>query len=177
MKQSTKELEKQLVEMFGENATLAITNARIGTKGYYTRIESCGIPFRIEAINESQDIAYEMAINEFVKQTEIAIREKLFATQPDCAYEEHHLTNEDLDKIYKCQTDYNLEIINDFKKQTFAKVAHLPDGRFECVIDCSRLHLRVRGTGGTKKLAIASAIWNSHDVLNPTPIKVGDWYK
>ena len=176
LNEKAKQLEKRLVEVFGNKASLAITNARLGYKGYYTRIEAYGMPFRVDAYKPTVDESEELALDEFNKQMDIALKESLFPTQPEDRYEPIELTEEELDKLYK-YTDLGdvEEALNEIKEETSAKMCQLSDGRYECVITGPYMQLNARSTGGTKKLAIATTIWSAHEIFSPTPIKIGDW--
>ena len=171
----TKKLEKRLVEVFGEKASLAITNARLGAKGYYTRVESYGLPIRVDAYKDTQEAAEELALVEFEKEMELAIKEKLFQTQPLDRYETYNLSVEELGKIYKYSDIIDDKEMLEIKSQTTAQICKLDDGRYECVITSPYMQIHARGTGTTKELAVFSATMVSHDIINPSPIKVGDW--
>ena len=169
-------LENRMVEIFGENASFSVTNARLGRKGYLTRIESCGLPFRIDSREKTSELSEQTAINEFEKQLDKALAEKLFPTQKHEEYENIELTPEELDKLYKYMDQVEPEILIGIKKETKARICCLSNNRFECVIDCLYINLHARSDGATKKLAIAGAIWNAHDILTPLSIRVGDWW-
>lgn len=172
----TNDLEKQMVNIFGEDASLVITKARLGKKGYLTRIESYGLPFRIEAREKTSELSEDLAIKEFEKHTKKALAEKILPTQPDESYETIVLTSDDLNRLYKHMNTFTPELLDGIKKDTVAKISHLDDFKYECVIDCPYMNIHARGEGANKKLAVASAIWAAYDILNPYSIRVGDWW-
>ena len=55
--EKTNELEQKLKKVFGEKATLAITNAKLGNRGYMVRIESQGIPYTVDSFKENNEEA------------------------------------------------------------------------------------------------------------------------
>ena len=169
----TQELEKQINELFGNHALLAITNAFIGDKGYMVRIEAYGLPFTIDSYGKDNKTTEELAIDEFKKQLTIAKEELLFPSQPEEKYEEFRLTEEDINKLYKFVDYPDSPVYDHPKSKTVAKMCELPNGKYECVIKSPYMNLNVRSTAWTKKLALASAIWKSREVFSPRPIRVG----
>ena len=170
------ELENRLIEVFGENASLALTTARLGSKGYFVRIESYGMPFTVDAYDKNPEEAEELAIEEFNKQMVEALDEKLFPTQPLEKYEIIQLSEEELNKVYKYSDIIHIkETFEEVKKETIAKICKRSDGKYECVISGTYMHLNARGTARTKELAITAAIWTAHEILNPSVIKVGNY--
>ena len=173
--EKTNELEKRLVEVFGSNASLAITTARLGKKGYLVRMESHGMPFIIDARGSEVEAAEQLAIEEFEKQMENALKNDLFPTQKKENYKNIELTTEELEKLYKYLKIPDEEYLAEIKKTTSAEICLLDDGRYECVISSPYMNLSARSTGRSKKLAVATTIWTAHSILNPEFIKVGDW--
>ena len=171
--EKTNKLEKELVEKFGVNASLAITNARIGNKGYLVRIESYGLPFTIDSFDKTTELAEKAAVKEFKKRMESALKECVFQTQPNDRYEAIELSNEEIEKLYKHLDGVDSIKLNQLKEITTARICKLENGLYECLIDCPYMNLHARSRGGTKKLAVMGTIWTAHDILTPFPIRVG----
>ena len=171
----TNRLEKRLIKVFGKNASLAVTNARVGNKGYLTRIESYGMPFKVDSYAKTIEESENRAFQKFEEEMEKSLKEKLFKTQKDNNYESYQLTKEEMEKLYKYIDPMEAELLTAIKKDTSAAMCKLENGLYECVINCSYMNLHARSTGATKRLAVAAAIWSAHDVLNPFPLKVGSW--
>lgn len=169
-----KELENKLVEAFGENVALAITNARLGSKGYCTKIQTTGLPFEINSYSETVEESEQKAIQEFEKQMAVAFKEKLFATQPIHYYKEMKLYKNNLDKLYRFTDILNEKILKEIKSKTNAIVCKISN-HYECVISSPYMNMHSRGIGQTKEIALQSAIINGWDILNPIPIQIGRW--
>ena len=168
-------LEQKLVEIFGEKVSIAVTNARVGNKGYMTRIEAQGIPFTVDAYKETNEKSEKLAFEEFNKQLEKVLRESVVPTKPANCYEKIELTDDELEKLYKFEELISDDYLKEIKEKTSAKICKLDDGRYECVITSPYMNLHAKSTGGTKTLAVATTIWVAHDVFHATPIKVGNW--
>ena len=168
-------LEQRLVEILGEKVSIAVTDARVGDKGYMTRIEAQGIPFTVDAYKETCEESEKLAFEEFNKQLNQALKESIVPTKPADCYEKIELTNEELEKLYKFEELISDDYLKEIKEKTTAKICKLDDGRYECVISSPYMNLHAKSTGGTKTLAVATTIWVAHDIFHATPIKVGNW--
>ena len=173
--ENTNKLEKRLIEIFGEKATLAVTNARIGKEKYMTRIEACGVPFKIDVLKSSNEESEQLALSEFNKHLDEALQERLLPTQTEDCYEIVKLSEEELNKLYKFEEFFDEDYFKEIKEKTTAKICQLENGKYECVISSPYMNLNSRCTANSKKAAIFIAIWTAHDVLKPSSIKVGDW--
>lgn len=172
------ELEEKMRKMFGDNTSLAITNARLGSSGYFTRVEARGLPFKIDSHKKTQEEAEESALDEFETQMAWAIEEKLFFSKSFDEYIPHDLIEEKLDQIFEGSSIFNkAEALNKAKQDVQVLTCKLDDGRYETVIVYKDICLFARGTGLDISKSVDSAIQVAQEVLNPTTIVVRDYPK
>lgn len=167
-------LEKELIGIFGEKATLAITTAKVGDKGYMTRIGVQGMPFEVSAYGKDIGKTQKMVLEEFEKQMQTALTYKIKPTQLANRYVGVELTFEDIYCLYRHEEWAEYEDFKMLQKKTKAKMCQLDNGKFECIINSPYMNLCAKGTGLTKEESIASAINNSFDIFHPSPIAIGD---
>lgn len=167
-------LEKKLIKIFGEKATFAITTARVSSKGYMTRIGARGLPFEVSAYDKDIEKTQKLALNEFEKQTQVALNDKIRPTQPADRYVDIELTFEDIYRLYMHEEWVEYEDYKVLKEKTTAKICQLDNGLYECVINSPYMNLSAKDTGLTKEDAIRSAIYTAFSFFHPSRIEVGD---
>lgn len=167
-------LEKILIDIFGEKATFAVTTARVSSKGYMTRIGAQGVPFEVSAYDKDAEKTKKLAFDEFEKQIQIALKEKMRQTQPTEKYVDVELTFEDIYRLYMHEEWAEYEDYKELKEKTTAKICRLDDGTYECVISSPYMNLNAKDTGQTKEDAIKSTIYTAFNFFHPSRIAVGD---
>lgn len=172
-----KQLEKTISQVFGKRTSLAITNARIGTHGYFTRIESYGLPFKVDGYEDTLDESENIALERFEKEFEEFRKEdKLFPSQPLECYENLVLTDEQLNRLYQfTDLDFDPELLEETKNGTTAMICRLPNKMYECVINTNYMNVHARGTGPLERFAIRNAISVACEIIYPSIKKVGNW--
>ena len=167
-------LEKKLIDIFGEKATFAVATARVSGKGYMTRIGARGMPIEVSAYDKDAEKTIKLALDEFERQMQMALKDKMGPSQPADKYVGVELTFEDIYHLYMHEELVEYEDFKTLKEKTNAKICQLDDGRYECVISSPYMNLSVKDTGLTKEDAIRSAIYSAFSVFHPSPITVGD---
>ena len=167
-------LEKKLIDIFGEKATLAITSARVSSRGYMTRIGAQGMPFEVSAYDKDIEKTQKMAVQEFEKQMQEALEEKMLPSQPADRYVGVELSFEYIYRLYMHEEWVEYEDYKVLKEKTTAKICQLDDGKYECVIKGPYMNLNAKDTGKTKDDAIRSTIHTAFSVFHPMSITVGD---
>lgn len=173
--EKTNELEQKLKKVFGEKATLAITNAKLGNRGYMVRIESQGIPYTVDSFKENNEEAEQLAIEEFERRMNESLEENVFPTQPIDCYRNKNLSTEEMNKLYKYIEFPISSTLKDIEEKTTALVCCLNNNKYECVITGPYMNLNARGVGATERIAVMNAINTAHNILNPFLVKVGNW--
>ena len=169
-----KKIEKKLIDIFGGTATFAVTTARVSSKGYMTRIGARGMPFEVSAYDKNAEKTQELALDEFEKQMQLALKDKMRPTQPADKYTGVELTFEDIYRLYMREEWVEYEDFKVLKEKTTAKVCKLDNGSYECIINSPYMNLNVKDTGSTKENAIKSTILTAFSFFHPSPIVVGD---
>ena len=167
-------LEKKLIDIFGERATLAITTARVSSRGYMTRIGAQGMPFEVSAYDKDIEKTQKMAIQEFEKQMQEALGEKMLPSQPVNRYVGIELSFEDIYRLYMHEEWVEHKDYKALKEKTTAKICQLDNGKYECVISSPYMNLNAKDTGRTKDDAIRSTIQTAFSVFHPMCITIGD---
>ena len=167
-------LEKKLIDIFGEKATLAITTARVSSRGYMTRIGAQGMPFEVSAYDKDIEKTQRLAVQEFEKQMHKVLGEKMLPSQPADRYFDIELSFEDIYRLYRYEEWVEYEDYKVLKEKTTAKICQLDDGKYECVIKSPYMNLNAKDTGRTKDDAIRSTIHIAFSVFHPMSITIGD---
>ena len=167
-------LEEKAIELFGNKATVIMTTARTGDKGYTVKLGVTGLPFEISASAKTYEFALEIAMHAFEDNLAKSLRDNLFKTQDDECYEKVILSEEQLSRLYSREEYISESYLKEITEKTNVWVCKIRENKYECVIESPYLSLHARGYGMTGEAAILSAIMRAQDVFEPEPIRVDE---